>query len=98
VRWLTLSTKLYPPPRATAVIVVVLTPSLVAVKPTAGKPLLQLLIAVARLLASVAGVPMPTTKVPAVELVHPLEPLVAAVKTNALLFDPFVIVSVPLGV
>jgi len=86
------SAKVKPLPGFTAVTVVVLVLD-VAVKPTAGKKLLQLLIASLRLAASVDVVAL-VTKVPAVALVHAFEPEVAAVSTSELAFNPLWIVIV----
>jgi len=86
------SAKVKPLPRSTAVAVVVLVLD-VAVKPTAGKRVLQLLIASLRLLASVDVVAL-VTKVPAIAVVHVFEPEVAAVSTSVLPFNPLWIVIV----
>jgi len=86
------SAKVKPLPGFTAVTVVVLVLD-VAVKPTAGKRVLQLLIASLRLLASVDVVAL-VTKVPAVALVQAFEPEVAAVSTSELAFNPLWIVIV----
>src|SRR5947207_13976041 len=86
------SAKVKPLPRFTAVTVAVLVLD-VAVKPTAGKDVLQLLIASLRLLASVDVVAL-VTKAPAVALVQAFEPEVAAVSTSELAFNPLWIVIV----
>ena len=86
------SAKVKPLPGFTAVTVVVLVLE-VAVKPTAGKDVLQLLIASLRLLASVDVVAL-VTKVPAVALAQAFEPEVAAVSTSELAFNPLWIVIV----
>ncbi|PYV23724.1 MAG: hypothetical protein DMG27_14895 [Acidobacteria bacterium] len=86
------SAKVKPLPGFTAVTVAVLVLD-VAVKPTAGKEVLQLLIASLRLAASVDVVAL-VTKVPAVALAQAFEPEVAAVSTSELAFNPLWIVIV----
>jgi len=69
-------------------------PSTVAVAPTAGKERLHALIASLRWVALVVeALGVLATKVPAVVVVQPSEPLATDVRTNA--FDPTVIVTEP---
>lgn len=80
-------------PGVEAVIVTVVVP--LAVKPTTGKELLQLLIALARFPPAVPALLL-STNVPVVELLQPFEPLLTGDRISV--FDPLLSVSVPLSV